>query len=485
MEACMRAAIYVRVSGENDDRTASLESQSKGCQEWCRKHGIKEWEVFTENKSGFTLERPALEKLREGVRAGRFNRVLVYAVDRLAREQTHTFILLDEFVRHGVELKSCTEEIENTAEGKFMLSVRAFMAEVEREKIRERTMRGKRKVFEAGKILKPGTPKYGFRFGEDGLYHPFEDEAKVIRSIYEWISQGLSTRAVAKKLTEAGIPSPLHTEWQASRIGIMIRCTHYRGEYSTKKNGYRPGVIAGEPIVNAELWTAAVDSLSRRSDRISTGRNATRFLLLRGLVFCECGRKAYAALHSKAATNRKESGYYVCASAVSSQLKKGASLAACGKHRYWAIEALHQSIWDHVRDIVFNEELFRQAYEQATKEDADTGEHERITSEIKKLEQNKKRIKSRLIQLGNTDDGGVELVDVFLAMDRQIKDLRSQIPLAAEKKSKFAEYDVARERAKEIFRNGLGDKDKRIALDELGVKVTISKIGYDVEVFNR
>ena len=66
-----------------------------------------------------------------------------YALDRLSRKQTHVAILVEECEQAGGQLEFVTESFEQTATGQLLHAVKAFAAEFEREKIVERTMRGK------------------------------------------------------------------------------------------------------------------------------------------------------------------------------------------------------------------------------------------------------------------------------------------------------------------------------------------------------
>ena len=89
--------------------------------------------------------------------------IVAYAVDRLSRSQNHIGILFDEFETSGVTLAFVTERFEDTAGGRFILAARAFIAEVEREKIAERTMRGKEERARSGRIPQAtGRGMYGY-----------------------------------------------------------------------------------------------------------------------------------------------------------------------------------------------------------------------------------------------------------------------------------------------------------------------------------
>src|SRR5205814_1170914 len=102
--------------------------------------------------SGYSLERPGIERARELLRAGAVDDVIVYAVDRLSRHQNHIGVLFADIQDADAELCCVTEPFEDTAVGRFILAARAFAAEVEREKISERTKRGKAERARSGRI---------------------------------------------------------------------------------------------------------------------------------------------------------------------------------------------------------------------------------------------------------------------------------------------------------------------------------------------
>jgi DNA invertase Pin-like site-specific DNA recombinase len=93
-----------------------------------------------------------MDGLRELLRRGAADVVLAHAVDRLSRNQNQTGVLFDEIEQARAWLECVTEKFEDTPEGRFILAARAFIAEVERAKICERTTQGKEMRARAGKL---------------------------------------------------------------------------------------------------------------------------------------------------------------------------------------------------------------------------------------------------------------------------------------------------------------------------------------------
>jgi site-specific DNA recombinase len=187
----------------------SLETQERACREFAGKAGWPVIECFQDTASGFTLERTGIQRLREVIRQGRVGVIVAYAVDRLSRNQNHIGVLFDEAERIGVRLEFVTERLEDNAMGKFIVAARAFMAELEREKIAERTMRGKAQRARSGRIPQAtGKGCYGYTYDPDTGTRKVEAmQAAVVRRVFERYAETRSFSAVSNELNAAAIPS--------------------------------------------------------------------------------------------------------------------------------------------------------------------------------------------------------------------------------------------------------------------------------------
>ena len=154
-----RAAIYTRLSSSQQVEGSSLDTQAAACNAYAQQHGHTVTGIYADTHTGAEYrERPALSELRSAVQAGEIDTVLVYALDRLSRSQLHTAVLIDEFEHHGATLDLVTEEFDDTPTGRLIRSVQSFAAELEREKITERTVRGRKARIQSGKPGVSGRP---------------------------------------------------------------------------------------------------------------------------------------------------------------------------------------------------------------------------------------------------------------------------------------------------------------------------------------
>src|SRR5690606_14139558 len=87
--------------------------------------------------SGATLARPGLDRLRDHVRNRAFDRVLLTAPDRLARNYVHQMVLLEEFARYGCEIEFLDRPMSNDPHDQLLLQIRGAVAEYERTLIAE------------------------------------------------------------------------------------------------------------------------------------------------------------------------------------------------------------------------------------------------------------------------------------------------------------------------------------------------------------
>ena len=247
----MKAILYSRVSTDAQERDGtSLDTQERACAEYAIEHG---WEIVRrvrDTDSGALLERNGLGKLRDAVRRGVADAVVAYAVDRLSRSQNHIGLLFDEFEGAGVTMAFVTERFEDTAVGRFILAARAFIAEVEREKIAERTMRGKEERARSGRIPQAtGRGLYGYHYDpESGRRRLNTGQAPVVQRIFGDFAAGASIIGITNSLNEDAIPTLTGGAWSSWTVRNMLRNPAYAGRtiFKRTKTRYRRDPASGK-----------------------------------------------------------------------------------------------------------------------------------------------------------------------------------------------------------------------------------------------
>lgn len=283
----MQAAIYVRVSTEDQARHGySLAEQRDACYRRAVSLGAASVLAFAdEGVSGALLDRPGLNALREAVREGQVDIIILRDPDRLSRKLAHQLLLTEEFEKAGVRLDFLDFTWQDTPEGKLFYSIRGAIAEFEKEKIRERMTRGKTQKAKQGGIP-IGFYNYGYSYDlETGKVSVLEEEAAVVKNIFRWfIEEDLGVNGVAKRLNEQGIPTrKKKNPWHRMVVRQILTNPAYKGLWKYK------GIDIPVPaIIDADTWDKAQEKL-KEARRLWAGKSQQDYLLS-GLVTCaDCG----------------------------------------------------------------------------------------------------------------------------------------------------------------------------------------------------
>src|SRR5262249_51181288 len=224
------AAIYARVSTEDQGKGYSIPTQKEACQKLAAHEGYAVPEshvLIDEGISGTTLDRAGLRTLRDLVHTKAIAAVVVHDPDRLSRNLGHQLLLAEEFERAGVKLLIVSHPLEQGPEGWLFFQMRGALAEYERAKILERTQRGRMGRGKAGYVLGGGVP-YGDRYTASppqGSWEVDEVEAAVVRRIFAMCLAGVPIRGIVRHLTQERIPTandgPHHNAgYKRSAVGI-------------------------------------------------------------------------------------------------------------------------------------------------------------------------------------------------------------------------------------------------------------------------
>ena len=363
----MKAALYTRVSTEEQANKYGLASQLSELRVHATKRGyaIPEGGEFVDDGySGADLERPALDRLRQAARARAFDVILVHDPDRLSRRLAHQLLLAEEFERATIRLEFLTTPREDTPEGRLLLHVKAVIAEYEREKIRERTSRGKKE--KARRALIPAGPvAYGYRLDpqQPGKLVIHDEEALVVRMVFRWLAEEQRPiREITAELRALGVRAPRGRLWAKSSVRRLLTSELYagRGYYNrrerlAKRLRFRPESewipIPVPPIVSSELFDRARAQLARNK-ALMVGRPGHRVYLLAGLLRCgTCGRR-YVGIPSH---GRR---LYRCAG----RDRLVAGVNRCGA-RTCSAERLETTVWQAIVSVLRNPSLLAEKIE--------------------------------------------------------------------------------------------------------------------------
>src|SRR5712692_8856058 len=364
----MRVALYFRVSTDEQKERASIETQREFAAQYCKVHEITVISSYSDDGISGTIpvaERPDGSRLLQDAQAKKFDTILVYKLDRLARSTLEILKAVETLGQWGVSIKSMTEPFEtDSSVGKFLVSMLASVAQLERDAIRDRSGAGMERVARQGKWL-GGRPSFGYQVIDSKLaIHP--EQAEIVKEIFQMFLSGSTQRAIAHHFNAQGVIRPLGRDgqgvnrlWHEATISKLLRDTVYAGTFRWRKTTARkrlgrritfikapesrqiscsvPAIISAEDF---EETQRRLEQNLRRSQR-----NARNFYLLRSLVKCDCCGRTYVGL---TASNRRRNQYYRCGS----HFRKIGVEPCQGK----AVRAdvLDEKVWEHCIAFISN-----------------------------------------------------------------------------------------------------------------------------------
>ena len=296
--------IYCRISTDPQEDGTSLDEQEAVGREFCRANGLTIGMVYRETFTGYQYrERKKLGAMRERYRDGKIQGVVIRTLDRLSRSQSHVAILMEEMEHYGVTLHSVKEVIDDTPMGKFARMVLAFVAEMEREKIMDRTITGKVNKARVGKVVSGIKPLYGWKWvfndkGERDYLVLDEDQAEVLRKAGQEYADGVSLRQILKRLEAENVPGPGGGRWYPRTLRHTLtdpRMTGKNVQIFTVKNKRAKQHL--EPvdlpdgtyprILSDEVYAKILERASVNSAQASrNSKYPEKFLLRAGFARC-------------------------------------------------------------------------------------------------------------------------------------------------------------------------------------------------------
>jgi len=357
--ATERVALLMRVSSEEQRERETIEIQDEFLSQYCDLYELEVAETYKDDGISGTIplhERPEGRRLLEDAKAGKFQIVLVYKLDRLGRSLLVIVDAHDRLQEAGVALRSATEPIDtSTPSGRLIFQMLASFAEYERGTIRERTRAGLHRAARNGKHM--GPVPFAYRASpKDGHLEIVEEEAEIVRQIFANIAGGSTLNSEAQRLNSLSIPPPswkyvgtkkkVATQWRAPSLRLIVRQRAYSGIHEVRLSTGEVVEQSVPTIVTPELQEQALARLEENR-RYSGGRRHRQYLL-RGLITCdECGCICTGRTHT--ARGRLYS-YYKCNDDRASRAHR----APLHNAPYVPVEWLEETVWADVRQFLKN-----------------------------------------------------------------------------------------------------------------------------------
>lgn len=185
-----KCAIYCRVSSDDQRERDTIENQVEILHSYIelKKEDLEFYDQYLDNGISGTIsfeKRPEGSRLINDASKGFFNTVLVWKIDRFGRDTLSGLTAVEQLSKYNIEILSMSEPFDlNTSTGRFQFITYLNMAELERNNILDRMFIGATRAAKKGKWM-GGIVPYGYIVNKDGYLEINEDEAKIIKKIFD------------------------------------------------------------------------------------------------------------------------------------------------------------------------------------------------------------------------------------------------------------------------------------------------------------
>ena len=293
------AAIYLRLSRNEEqlDIEEILTNHRNALIKLAKQHTLT-FDIYQEISSGVNTQRPQLNLLLS--RLDEYDYLLVMDIDRISRDNAYAEQIKSVLIAHDIKIITPQGAIDLNQESNEMLySFQAMMANFEYKQIKKRLGRGRLAAAEQGRWTMSNKVPLGYEKDKNQRLVIVEDEAKIIRYIFQKTIERVSVNEIAKQLDMLGWRSRSGKVLTTSHISSARRNVVYYGvvQACRRVNGRVVDEVfvenAHEPIISKQQWLEVQKLLKEnKTGNYFNKSKATR--KLQNLIYCNCcGRKRY------------------------------------------------------------------------------------------------------------------------------------------------------------------------------------------------
>lgn len=429
----MKAAVYTRVSTEEQTKGQSLDFQEDLIKNYADGKGYEIYDVYRdEGYSGKDLNRPEFQRLITDLRNDKFDVILAWHVDRISRNNADVILLInDELNPNNKKLVITSGDIDSSDSNGYMyISFLSTFARFERSMIIERVNAGMQKRAEKG--LWNGGAILGYDTIDKALVVN-EREESIVKEIFKHRAEGKGYKYIANELNTKGIKTKKGKAFSIPGIKLILNNHIYIGkmvwkkhqDWSTKRRKGRtePIIVDGihEPIIEKELWekVQTVNKLQKKT--FTTNRNFNGNFYLSGILKCpKCGAGTVMSKSKK--KNGDYHFYYMCQSFHS----KGKSVCRANLIKK---EIVEEKVFKEISFLVNNGDVLNALIKELGKDNV-------VAKEAYQAEINlyKKKQKELIERRSKLDEdyfmGNIESTTynrLMIGIEKQIKDIERGI----------------------------------------------------------
>lgn len=409
-------AIYCRVSTEEQSENGySIDEQERLLEEWCKKMGYVIYKCYSDRGiSGKNIkDRPALKELLSDAKAGKFDMVISWKINRVSRKLEDVLKIVNLLEKNNITFKSYSEPFEtDTPAGRMQFQMMALIGEFERGTIAQNVKMGmiakaKSGNWCGGRVLGydlvPNNSPEEEKKGKNKLKIN-EKEAEIVRFIFNEYSKGKGYKAITNQINKLGYKTKKGNDFSVGSIRDILTNPVYIGEirYNVRQNwsekrrrniNPNPIRVKGkhEAIIDRELWDKVqliLESKKGKPSRIYDGEYP-----LTGILRCpKCGAGMVISrtTNTLADGSKKRIAYYCCGN----WKNKGTSVCNSNTIR---VDKANEYVFKKIEELVSNEAMIKAVVKNINKERKDKVKPAKrllgdIDKELEKLDKRKLKI---------------------------------------------------------------------------------------------
>ena len=417
------AVIYARYSTDSQ-REESIEGQIRECTAYAEKNGFTVVKHYIDRAvSAKTDNRPQFQQMIKDSERGIFDVIIVWKLDRFARNRYDSARYKTQLKRNGVKLVSATEVISAGPEGIILESVLEGYAEYYSADLSEKVVRGQTENILKGRC-NGGRGTFGYTLDLERKFHIDPLTSPFVLESFKKYNEGSTMKEIRDWLNENGIKNPVGGAFTYNSVEHMLKNRRYIGELK-----FRDVVVpdAVPLIIPLELFEDVQEKIAKNKKAPARRKAEDDYLLTTKLHCGYCG----ALMFGESGTSRtgEVHRYYKCATA---KKKKGCKKKTVRKQ--WLEDLVVNQTMQLVRDDAAMESIIAKVMELQNQESTDLPIYE------KQLKETEVGITNMLnaIQMGILTSSTKERLE---ALEEQRKELQARI----------AEERLAKPKMKEEF----------------------------------
>lgn len=302
----MKGVIYARYSSDNQ-REESIEGQLRECKDYAERNGITILGTYIDRAlSAKTDNRPEFQKMIKDSAKGLFDVVLVWKLDRFARNRYDSARYKNLLKKNGVKVISARENISEGSEGIILEAMLEGYAEYYSAELSEKVIRGL-----TDNALKckynGGTVPMGYYIDEQQFYQIDPKTAPVVLEMFTKYSEGATMQELVNLLNSRGMRSIRGGKITLNIMNHLLKNRRYMGEYSYRDVVKEDGIPA---IVPKELFERVQERLAKNKKAPARHKAEDDYLLTTKLYCGKCG--SFMVGESGTSHTMKVHRYYRC-----------------------------------------------------------------------------------------------------------------------------------------------------------------------------